>query len=280
MQRVGLWTIGIGLFLTVGLLTVEPGYAGEKEHAPTCTLATLKGRYLFADSGTLLPPAFGVTQPTPAANAGFHLFNGDGTGTDTVTVRIGAEIVLENEVVPISYTVNEDCTGSYTVLIPGGPSFGLFIAPNGEAISTIATAPPAPCGHGPSRSGAQDGAASGELARGPPDVDSLAQPVGPGVPEPTRGAHPDGAPRDGQSPCGNPTGPLRAASVPATPEAVSPPEGPAAASPRTLGNSRLRPRKRHSIRCPFSPAFRFIQRLVGVTDLSPCKRTTTCPVVL
>ena len=32
----------------------------------------------------------------------------------------------------------------------------------------------------------------------------------------------------------------------ATPEAVSPPEGPAAARPWTLGNSRLRPRKRHS----------------------------------
>ena len=59
MQRVGLWTIGIGLFITVGLLTVESGYAEEKEHEPTCTLKTLKGRYLFAASGTLLPPAFG-----------------------------------------------------------------------------------------------------------------------------------------------------------------------------------------------------------------------------
>ena len=51
---------------------------------------------------------------------------------------------------------------------------------------------------------------------------------------------------DRQSPRGNPTGPLRAASVQATSEAVSPPEGPATARPRTLGNSRLRPRKRHS----------------------------------
>jgi hypothetical protein len=42
-------------------------------------------------------------------------------------------------VTPITYTVNADCTGSYTV--PNGPSFGLFIAPNGEVIATIATAP-------------------------------------------------------------------------------------------------------------------------------------------
>jgi hypothetical protein len=140
MKRVGLWAaIGIGICITVGLLTVKQGYAEEKEHEPTCTLKTLKGRYLFADKGTILPPAFGVTEPTPGADAGFHLFNGDGTGTDIVTFRLGGITVLENEVVPISYTVNADCTGTLTVL--NGPSFGIFIAPNGEAIASIATDP-------------------------------------------------------------------------------------------------------------------------------------------
>jgi len=101
MNRVGLWgAIGIGIFITVGLITMEPGYAEEQEGEPTCTLKTLKGRYLFAASGTLLPPAFGVTEPTPGADAGYHTFNGDGTGTDTVTVRVGSEIVLENFVTP------------------------------------------------------------------------------------------------------------------------------------------------------------------------------------
>ena len=53
----GLWTaIGIGLGILVGLLTVQHGYAAEKEHEPTCTLETVKGRYLFANSGMLLPP--------------------------------------------------------------------------------------------------------------------------------------------------------------------------------------------------------------------------------
>ena len=86
MKRVGLWAaMGIGIFITVGLLTVEPGYAGEKKHAPMCTLETLKGRYLFAQQAMLLPPAFGITEPTPGADAGFHIFNGDGTGTDIVT---------------------------------------------------------------------------------------------------------------------------------------------------------------------------------------------------
>jgi hypothetical protein len=119
---------------------MKPGYTEEKEHGPTCTLKTLKGRYLFAQAGTLLPPAFRVTEPTPGHAAGFHLFDGDGTGSDIVTFRLGGITVLENEVTPISYTINADCMGSFTV--PNGPSFDLFIAPDGEAIATIATALP------------------------------------------------------------------------------------------------------------------------------------------
>ena len=139
MKRVGLWAaLGIGMFIIVGLVTVEPGYAEDQE--AKCTVKTLKGRYLFALHGTLLPPAFGVTEPTESDAAGFHVFNGDGTGTDTVTFRLGGVTVLENSVAPLTYTVNADCTGSFTV--HGGPSFGLFIAPDGESIATIATAPP------------------------------------------------------------------------------------------------------------------------------------------
>ena len=139
MKRVNLWMIGIGLSLSAGLLAAEPGYA-DKGDSPKCTLATLKGRYLFGGIATLLPPVSG--DPSLLAVAGYHIFNGDGTGTDIVTFRVNGVTVLENEVVPISYTVNADCTGSYTVLIPDGPSFGIFIAPNGESIATIATAPP------------------------------------------------------------------------------------------------------------------------------------------
>src|SRR5262245_49281156 len=138
MKRVSLWMIGIGLVITVGLLIANQGYADDD--GPTCTLATLKGRYLFALHGTLLPPAFGVTEPTPSDAAGFHILNGDGTGRDIVTFRLGGETVLENEVAPLSYTVNTDCTGSFTVT--NGPSFGLFIAPNGESFAEISTAPP------------------------------------------------------------------------------------------------------------------------------------------
>ena len=148
MKRIGLLAMGIGIFITVGLITVEQGYpAGHKkntdeqeEHATTCTLETLKGRYLFAASGTILPPAFGVKEPTPGADAGYHVFNGDGTGTAIVTLRVNGIIVLENFVTPISYTVNADCTGTVTVP-PPGPTFDIFVAPDGKAMATIATNP-------------------------------------------------------------------------------------------------------------------------------------------
>jgi hypothetical protein len=47
--------------------------------------------------------------------------------------------VLENVASPILYSVNEDCTGKLTVL--NGPSFDIFIAPDGSEFARIATAP-------------------------------------------------------------------------------------------------------------------------------------------
>ena len=129
-----------GLLVASSSAWADDGVEGEKNE-PSCTLKTLKGRYLVADKGTILPPAFGVTAPTPGANAGFHLFNGDGTGTDIVTVRVNGVTVLRNAVVPIGYTVNADCTGTLTVLVPGGPFFDIFIAPDGEAIAIVGMDP-------------------------------------------------------------------------------------------------------------------------------------------
>lgn len=143
MKYVGRWMIGIGVFIAMGLLVVEPGYTEE----PTCTLKTIKGRYLFSQHSTILPPAFGVEEPTPATSAGIQLLNGDGTGTVIFTFRIGgATVGEENHVSAATYTVNPNCTGSLTLFQDSDEfeelvTFGLFIAPNGEEIVHIATAP-------------------------------------------------------------------------------------------------------------------------------------------
>ena len=146
MKRVGLWAIGIGVLVSVGLLTVAHGFADENGDATRCTVKTLKGRYLFGGgSATLFPPAFGVKEVSVGSAAGYHIFNGDGTGMDFVTFTVNG--VDQNVPSPnhLTYTLNSDCTGTYTVLGPPGgpegPSFAIFVSPNGDEMTSIATAP-------------------------------------------------------------------------------------------------------------------------------------------
>jgi hypothetical protein len=149
MKRVGLWALGIGVLASVGLLTVGHGFADENDGTPKCTLATLKGRYLFGGSGTLFPPAFGVTETSVDSAAGFHIFDGKGKGHDYVTFTINGidqNVPSPNDLI---YTLNPDCTGTYTVL--GGPpnftpKFDIFVSPNGDEMTSIATGPPGNAG--------------------------------------------------------------------------------------------------------------------------------------
>jgi hypothetical protein len=146
MKRVGLWATGIGVLASVGLLTIEQGFA---QSAPKCTLATLKGRYLFAASGFLFPPAFGVTEQTVANAAGIHIFNGNGTGNDYVTLTLKGVKVPVPSPNQLTYTLKPDCTGTYRVI--GGPTFDIFVAPNGEEMTAINTDPGNASSYTPSR---------------------------------------------------------------------------------------------------------------------------------
>jgi hypothetical protein len=145
MKRVGLWAVGIGVLASVGLLTVAHGFADENDGATKCTLATLKGRYLFGGSGTLFPPAFGVTETSVDSAAGFHIFDGKGNGHDYVTFTVNG--IDQNVPSPndLTYTLNPDCTGTYAVL-GGGPTFDIFVSPNGDEMTSIATGPPGNAG--------------------------------------------------------------------------------------------------------------------------------------
>ena len=136
MKRIALWAMGIGLISCVGVTTVEFAYADEKEHATTCSLATVKGRYLFATNGTNFLPA--ANQQQLFARAGYRIFNGDGTGTIITTTSENGVIVLADSLSDLSYTVNKDCTGTYEVLSTGATA-EFFVAPNGEEMVVIVT---------------------------------------------------------------------------------------------------------------------------------------------
>src|SRR6516165_7920468 len=120
----------------MGPLAVPEAYAGENEGK--CTLATLNGQYLFAGSGMLLPPA--VPSPLTTNSAGFHVFNGDGTGSDFVTFSLNGIDQHVPSPVAITYTLNPDCTGTYQVP-SGGLHFDIFVAVDGSALTVIQTDP-------------------------------------------------------------------------------------------------------------------------------------------
>ena len=123
MKRVGLWAIGLGVLASAGPLAVGQGYAGEDE--AKCTLATLNGQYLFTGPGTVV------------ASAGYHIFYGDGTGMDFVTLTVNGVDQHVPSPVRISYTLNPDCTGTYSV--QAGPSFNIFVAVDGSQLAVIET---------------------------------------------------------------------------------------------------------------------------------------------
>ncbi len=143
MKRIGLWAVGIGVLAGVGLLTAAQGFADGNDGATKCTLATLKGRYLFAAPATLFPPAFGVTETSAGNAAGFHIFDGNGKGQDYVTFTLNGvdqHVPSPNQ---LTYTLNSDCTGTYTVLPLGLglPKFAIFVSPNGDEMTSINTEP-------------------------------------------------------------------------------------------------------------------------------------------
>ena len=141
ITRTGLWATGIGVLIGLGLFTVERGYTEEKEHATTCSLATLKGRYLYFVNGTFLPPAGGVTVESAFSRAGYRIFNGDGTGTTIVTGSTNGVITNVDSHFSLSYTVNADCTGTLKVQVAPGvqATTEMFIAPSGDDMPLIAT---------------------------------------------------------------------------------------------------------------------------------------------
>jgi hypothetical protein len=132
-------TVMIGLAALVGqeLLTVEPAHSGQQSDPPKCSLATLNGLYMFAQSGyqsvngSLVP--LGVT--------GKDIFHGNGAFDSLATLSIGGTIIPD-DAAPGTYTVNPDCTGTVTVhMTPPTPDVHLdiFINPYGDEFFGIET---------------------------------------------------------------------------------------------------------------------------------------------
>jgi len=104
-----------------------------------CSVATLNGRYALSGQGQVpsgLPPAPMV----PFAVVSLDTLDGQGNLTDAATVSVNGAVASNTN--PGTYTVNDDCTGTFTVVIPGNVQLNhnLVIADKGNEFYLIGTA--------------------------------------------------------------------------------------------------------------------------------------------
>ena len=101
-----------------------------------CSLATLKGNYVYAGDGFDVAGA-GSTQRTPFATAGREVYAGDGTlsGIDTTS----SNGVVARTTYTSTYTVDADCSGTYAYSSDPSNPYELFIDPSGAEFAYVAT---------------------------------------------------------------------------------------------------------------------------------------------
>jgi hypothetical protein len=134
--RVGLWTIAI--LSSVGFASPQQGFAQDSQ---TCNNGLIKGSYGFSIEGQKL------AGPGPVGlQVGVALATYDGVGgfTQIDTVTINGEVVSDFSHTPAtgSYTVNSDCTGTFTINFTDGrpPVIASFVVVrNGAEIDAVVT---------------------------------------------------------------------------------------------------------------------------------------------
>jgi len=87
-------------------------------------------------NGTYVATGTGTVAAGPITVVSLFVYNGDGSGMRVSGTKVvnGASSSLAS--VPVSFTVNQDCTGSKTV---GSSNFNFIIAPDGGTITWIET---------------------------------------------------------------------------------------------------------------------------------------------
>jgi hypothetical protein len=145
MNRKGLWAGGLALILLVVvgvaalLSTVGAGYAkDENASRAKCSVATLKGTYLFAQNGVEIKG----NEQRPFALAGYDVFDGDGGVKGVASGNFNGEVFRKDPFTG-TYTVKANCTGTVTFRGVGGATTqgDIFIAPDGSKFAFVGTDP-------------------------------------------------------------------------------------------------------------------------------------------
>jgi hypothetical protein len=116
------------------------GNDGNDGNGHGCNVATLRGLYVFTASGFNV--VGGVAQPKAIIE--LIRFNGDGTLTVPASTHSVNGVVARSPANgPGTYAVAPDCTGTL-VFGPPGPTFDVFLAPDGSELDMIQTGPDTP----------------------------------------------------------------------------------------------------------------------------------------
>jgi hypothetical protein len=94
-----------------------------------CTNSSLKGTFSDRDSGWIYTSA--TAPPIPFAGINVETFDGNGNISGTGTASVGGSVTAG----PFTgtYTVNRDCTGTYTVQFPGLTVHAFFVIDDSES---------------------------------------------------------------------------------------------------------------------------------------------------
>jgi hypothetical protein len=131
---------GIFSLVAAGLVALA-AFASSSASAAVCTNKMLSGAYGFTVQGTKLAGMGFVGQQVGVAMA---TFQGNGNFTQIDSVTIGGNAVSDFTHTPAngSYTVNPDCTGSFTLTFTDGRppvTADFVIVDNGNEIDTVVT---------------------------------------------------------------------------------------------------------------------------------------------
>jgi hypothetical protein len=143
MNRKGLWAWGVALILLLvvgapALSTVGAGYAKDENASSRakCSVATLKGTYLFAQNGVRIKN----NDQRPFALAGYDVFDGQGEAKGIASGNFNGE-VFRNDRFTGTYTVKANCTGTLTIRDGAATHGDIFIAPDGSKFAFVRTDP-------------------------------------------------------------------------------------------------------------------------------------------
>lgn len=106
-----------------------------------CSNATLSGRYATRGDG-FIPSGPPPAPLVPFATVSLMTLDGSGNLTNAVTTSTNG--VINSSINSGTYTVNRDCTGKMTIMIPAPPfqlTFDLVVADKGKEFYSIATTP-------------------------------------------------------------------------------------------------------------------------------------------